>query len=117
MRLHAEMQPLSIPAIRAVHMHNLMLMIGASTFNDNSGQLASFQTPCVNTNAVIGDLEAAFRVMSVYDCTSVRFVEGLLEFVPNLLNYQQERIEEDTARKVVPSSTPSHLSRRSGLRP
>jgi hypothetical protein len=77
---------LSISAVGAVHVHNLVLVVRISAFNDNSSKLTSLQTPCVNPEAIVFDHKATLRIVAIDHCASFVLFEAFLEFIPNLTN-------------------------------
>jgi len=88
MRANAVVLQLSISAVCAVHLHNLVLVVRISAFNDNSSKLPSLQTPCIDPEAIVFDHKATLRIVAIDHCASFVLFEAFLGFIPNLTIHQ-----------------------------
>lgn len=68
----------------AFDVHKVFLDSLGASLNDQSGQLATFETISVNAIGVLGLLQTAFRVMAVNDGGAFRFRDGGLIAGPYL---------------------------------
>ena len=70
--------------VLAFDLHDLMRVADFSAFDDYSCQLSAFDTPGIESNAVLLFSQTLATVVAVDDGCPFVFGEGFLEYVPGL---------------------------------